>query len=85
MSGKPVIAVGSVTMSNEFKSALGKVRAKVVPQDVERLERGIVQGDFDLIAIGRALIANPDWVHKVQAGRVSELKPFSKDMLDALV
>lgn len=85
LSGKPVIAVGSVTMSNEFKSALGKVRAKVVPQDVKRLERGIVQGDFDLIAIGRALIANPDWVHKVQAGRVSELKPFSKDMLDALV
>lgn len=81
LTGKPVIAVGSVTLNNEFKSAMGKVHAEVVPKEIERLEACIARGDFDLIAIGRALIANPDWVQKVQAGRVSELKGFSQEML----
>ncbi len=85
LTGKPVIAVGSTTLSNEFKSTMGKVRAEVVPEDIERLQRCIGQGDFDLIAIGRALIANPDWARLVQEGRVSELQAFSKEMLDVLV
>ncbi len=84
LTGKPVIAVGSVTLSNEFKSDMGKVRAEVVPEEIERLETCIARGDFDLIAIGRALIANPDWVQKVQSGRVAELRAFSKEMLDEL-
>lgn len=85
LTGKPVIAVGSVTLSNEFKSAMGKVHATVDPEQIDRLEACLARGDFDLIAIGRALIANPDWVRKVAAGRVAELKDFSKEMLDTLI
>lgn len=84
LTGRPVIAVGSVTLSNEFKSTCGKVRAEIVPEDLCRLEDCLARGDFDLIAIGRALIANPDWVENVQKGRVTQLRPFSKDMLDVL-
>jgi 2,4-dienoyl-CoA reductase-like NADH-dependent reductase (Old Yellow Enzyme family) len=85
LTGQPVIAVGSVTLSNEFKSAMGKVHAEVVPAEVDRLEACLARGDFDLIAIGRALLANPDWVHKVQSGRAGELRPFTKSMLDELI
>lgn len=84
LTGKPVIAVGSVTMGNDFKSALGKVHAQAVPEHVAELEQSIAAGGFDLIAIGRALIANPDWVHKVHGGRAHELRPFAKAMLDTL-
>ena len=84
LTGKPVIAVGSVTMDNDFKSASGKVHARPVPAHVADLERALVAGEFDLVAIGRALIANPDWVDKVQAGRISELRSFSKNMLETL-
>jgi 2,4-dienoyl-CoA reductase-like NADH-dependent reductase (Old Yellow Enzyme family) len=45
---------------------------------------GLAHGDFDLIAMGRALIANPDWVHLVQAGRIERLRTFTKDMLATL-
>ena len=84
LTGKPVIAVGSVTMGNDFKSPLGKVHAQPAAEHIPDLERALAAGDFDLIAIGRALIANPDWVHKVQAGRAAELRSFIKQMLDSL-
>jgi 2,4-dienoyl-CoA reductase-like NADH-dependent reductase (Old Yellow Enzyme family) len=35
--------------------------------------------------VGRALIANPDWAHKVQQGGVSSLAPYEKEMLMELV
>ena len=84
LSGKPVIAVGSASLSNEFKSALGKVRAEIAPEDIARMAEGLERGDYDLIALGRALIANPDWVQRVQAGRIDTLRTFTKDMLDTL-
>jgi 2,4-dienoyl-CoA reductase-like NADH-dependent reductase (Old Yellow Enzyme family) len=79
-----VIAVGSASLSNEFKSALGKVRAEIAPEDIARMAEGLERGDYDLIALGRALIANPDWVQRVQAGRIDALRTFTKDMLDTL-
>jgi 2,4-dienoyl-CoA reductase-like NADH-dependent reductase (Old Yellow Enzyme family) len=82
--GKPVIAVGSVTLSNEFKSALGKVHAEITPAAIGQLELSFRRGDFDLIAIGRALLSNPDWVRKVEGGRASDLAPFTRAVLDDL-
>ena len=84
LSGKPVIAVGSASLDNEFKSALGKVRAEIAPLDIHRMAAGLARGDYDLIAMGRALIANPDWVRQVQAGRQDSLRTFTKDMLATL-
>jgi len=84
LSGLPVIAVGSVTLDSEFKSDLGKVRAEVVTEDIDRVAAGIEAGDFDLIALGRTLLANPDWVHKVAAGRASELRAFTRAFLEEL-
>ncbi len=84
LSGKPVIAVGSASLNNEFKSALGKVRAEIAPQDIDRMAAGLERGDYDLIAMGRALIANPDWVQRVQAGQTDTLQTFTRHMLDTL-
>ncbi len=84
LTGLPVIAVGSVTLGNDFKSAEGKTRAPVELQRLEQLAACVERGDVDLIAIGRALIANPDWVEIVSSGRLADLKPFSKAMLSSL-
>lgn len=85
LTGLPVIAVGSVTLGNDFKSAQGKVAAASDPGQLGPLARCLERGDFDLIALGRALLANPDWPQIVAAGRADELRPFSKAMLDELV
>lgn len=84
LSGVPVIAVGSVTLANDFKSMHGKIAAAPCQQHIEQIERALDDGDFDLIAIGRALLANPDWVNKLATGKTNELVPFDKSMLETL-
>jgi 2,4-dienoyl-CoA reductase-like NADH-dependent reductase (Old Yellow Enzyme family) len=84
LTSLPVIAVGSVTLGNDFKSALGKTEAAIDVAQLEQLADCLERGDFDLIAIGRALLANPDWARIVSSGRYAELEPFTKAMLSSL-
>lgn len=82
ITGKPAISVGSVGLSGEFTATYGGEVSKPASLDglVERMERG----DFDLIAVGRALLKDPDWAKKVRDGRMNELEEFSKDALSVL-
>ena len=84
LSGRPTIAVGSITLGNDFKSAQGKLQAAPDPAQIEDIERRLDAGEFDLIAIGRGLLANPDWVRLVEAGRAADLRPFCKSHLESL-
>jgi len=45
----------------------------------------LARGDFDLVAVGRALIVNPDWPNKVRAGQFDQLKPYAPEALATLV
>lgn len=84
ITGKPVITVGSVTLDVDFKAPTGKVFAAPALEHIRLLEEGIKKGWFDLVAIGRALIANPDWPQLVAAGRANKLRSFDRKMLDRL-
>lgn len=84
LSGLPVITVGSVTLGTDFKALSGKVNAAVAPEQITDIERRLDAGEFDLVAVGRALLANPDWARLVEAGRAAALRAFSKADLDAL-
>ncbi|WP_294331540.1 NADH:flavin oxidoreductase [uncultured Sphingomonas sp.] len=83
LTGAATISVGSVGLSGEFIAAFGGETSEHSDLDklVERMERD----EFDLIAVGRALISNPDWVQKVQTGAGQELKGFSPAALAELV
>lgn len=48
---------------------------------IERLERD----EFDLVAVGRALINDPQWAAKVRDGRFDELSDFDAEKLKELV
>jgi 2,4-dienoyl-CoA reductase-like NADH-dependent reductase (Old Yellow Enzyme family) len=41
----------------------------------EMAEAALADGDCDLIALGRALLADPQWPAKVRAGRTGEIRP----------
>ena len=43
------------------------------------------KGEFDLVAVGRALISDPEWAAKVRDGRFDELEDFSAEALKELV
>ncbi|MFL9845488.1 hypothetical protein [Flavobacterium rhizosphaerae] len=42
------------------------------------------RGDFDLVAVGRSILHDPEWVQKVKAGHFDQLKPFDAESLKTL-
>ena len=84
LSGRPTITVGSVTLATDFKAPGGKTHAEPAAKHIAMLEAGLARGDFDLVAIGRALLANPDWVRTVAAGRARDLAAFDRAVLKTL-
>lgn len=51
---------------------------------IDYLLEMIDRGDFDLVAVGRGLLMNPDWPQKVRAARLDELKAWDKEVLTSL-
>lgn len=77
---KPVIAVGSVGLDTDLMENLfGKQASPTGASGLEEITERCANGEFDLLAIGRAIIGDADWVNKAQQGRWAEMKPFSKE------
>jgi 2,4-dienoyl-CoA reductase-like NADH-dependent reductase (Old Yellow Enzyme family) len=84
LTGKPTITVGSVTLEGPLVTGSrtqDSVRCTGIDALLDRLERG----EFDLVAVGRALIANPDWAVKVKSGALDQLRPFDRGLLTSLL
>jgi 2,4-dienoyl-CoA reductase-like NADH-dependent reductase (Old Yellow Enzyme family) len=82
LTGKPAITVGSVGLTGDFLAAF-KGEAST-PSSLDELLRRFDRGDFDLVAVGRALLADAGWARKIREGRSSELIGFSKEALATL-
>jgi 2,4-dienoyl-CoA reductase-like NADH-dependent reductase (Old Yellow Enzyme family) len=83
LTGKPTITVGSVGLDAEFTRLFSDgAGAGTVSLDnlIERLE----EGEFDLVAIGRALLNDPTWASKIREGRLEDLKPFTPETIKTL-
>jgi 2,4-dienoyl-CoA reductase-like NADH-dependent reductase (Old Yellow Enzyme family) len=83
LTGAATISVGSVGLSGDFLAAFGGESSKSV--GLEQLVKRMERDEFDLIAVGRALIADPDWVQKIHEGDAAELKGFAPSALAELV
>jgi len=82
LTGKPTITVGSVGLSGEFVAAFQGEASQ--PSPIDELLRRLEAEEFDLVAVGRALLSDPDWVTKIREGRSEQLRDFSRDMLKTL-
>ncbi len=82
LTGAATISVGSVGLSGEFTAAYQGEGSKSAPLTdvIRRMERG----DFDLVAVGRAILQDPNWVKKVHEGRTSEIADFDAASLKTL-
>ncbi len=79
LTGLPTISVGSVGLTSEFTGAFRGEGSKAGNFDdaIERLDRG----EYDLVAVGRALLQDPEWAVKVKAGQFAELKDYDAGAL----
>ena len=83
VTGTPTITVGSVGLDGDFIAGFGGEGS--TPATLERLLERLDRKEFDLVAVGRALIVDPDWVQKVRDGRAHELQGFDRSALATLV
>lgn len=83
VTGKATISVGSVGLDGDFFGAFAGQSSQ--PSSLDELVRRMDRGDFDLVAVGRPLLADPNWVEKIKNNRTEELKGFSKEALMQLV
>ncbi|WP_342800357.1 NADH:flavin oxidoreductase [Nocardia sp. No.11] len=82
LTGKPTITVGSVGLDGDFLRAFTGEGAELGTIDnlLDRMERD----EFDMVAVGRALLQDPEWAAKVLAGRIDELKPYDAAAMKTL-
>lgn len=77
LTGKTTITVGSVGMDSDPAEAGDHPGMEGL---VERLELG----EFDLAAVGRALLGDPAWAVKIREGRQNELQHFTPEAVGTL-
>jgi 2,4-dienoyl-CoA reductase-like NADH-dependent reductase (Old Yellow Enzyme family) len=85
ISGKPTITVGSVGLDRDlFADFTQGGHSRSNTGSLIELARRFERGDFDLVAIGRVLLADPQWLRKVHEGRLDELEPYSAAAMQTL-
>jgi 2,4-dienoyl-CoA reductase-like NADH-dependent reductase (Old Yellow Enzyme family) len=84
LTGKPTITVGSVSLDLDMTVSLYESRPTAITGIEDLIER-MARDEFDMVAVGRALLADSAWPDKVRRGAMAELRPFDNTMLGALV
>jgi 2,4-dienoyl-CoA reductase-like NADH-dependent reductase (Old Yellow Enzyme family) len=76
----PIVAVGSVGLDTDFMASLFEARdaQTAVEAAVLDLEQRLAHGEFDLVAVGRGLLGDPQWVEKVRARSYGEIRAFHR-------
>lgn len=82
LTGKTTITVGSVGLSGEFIAGFQGESSH--PSALDELLRRLERGDFDLVAVGRAILSDPEWVRKVRENRTQQLLDFTREALATL-
>lgn len=83
LTGRTAITVGSVGLDGGdfLKSFQGEgATARSIDDLLDRLEAD----EFDLVAVGRAVLQDPEWAAKVLSGRLDELKAYDAAALKTL-
>lgn len=75
LTGAATLSVGSVGLSGDFIGAFGGQASE--PASLEGLAQRMERGEFDLIAVGRAILTDPAWAAKVREGETENLKGFT--------
>jgi 2,4-dienoyl-CoA reductase-like NADH-dependent reductase (Old Yellow Enzyme family) len=86
LSGLPTITVGSVGLDTDVMTTFieAKDPGSRVPEAIAELETRLAAGEFDLVAVGRALIGDPDFVRKLESGDYKAVRTFARADLGSL-
>lgn len=77
LTGLPAITVGSVGLTGDALSG-----DRTDPRSLAAVAARHAAGEFDLVAVGRPLLGNPDWVRSVQTGDLAAITDYTKEHED---
>lgn len=82
LSGVPVIAVGSVGVDVDIMASLSGQECGAADSIWKQaLIECFANDEFDLVAVGRAVLADAEWVEKIRQGKSDRIQPFTKEAL----
>jgi 2,4-dienoyl-CoA reductase-like NADH-dependent reductase (Old Yellow Enzyme family) len=76
-----IMTVGSVGLKQDLYESLSEAVGGPAPPELTHLLKRFEAGQFDLVAVGRGMFADPDWVAKVASGRTDALVPWNKELV----
>ena len=78
VTGLPVFTVGSVGLETQFRS---EEHGEIIrPAPVDRLVEQFESGEFDVVAIGRALLADSAWVNRLRDGELDGFNGYDAEI-----
>lgn len=84
ITGLPTITVGSVGLDSALNNERSDGSLGATTNSMDNLLARLEREEFDLVAVGRALIADPEWPEKIRRGQDAELKPYLRKSLETL-
>ncbi|MEW1774168.1 NADH:flavin oxidoreductase [Streptomyces sp. NPDC086777] len=82
LTGRPTITVGSVGLDGDFIKAFAGEGSRT--RGIDDLLDSLERDEYDMVAVGRALLQDPEWAAKVLAGRTDELTSYEAAALKTL-
>jgi 2,4-dienoyl-CoA reductase-like NADH-dependent reductase (Old Yellow Enzyme family) len=84
ITNKPTIAVGSVGINRAYLS--NQDNAQVTIEDnLKIIDEKINAGEYDYVAIGRAVLADPEWAVKLKNGNLDQVTHYTKESENQLI
>ena len=85
LTGQPTMTVGSIGLATDLMTDFETLAVSAAtPSTIRRVAEHLERDEFDLVAVGRAILADPEWVDKVRDRRFDELKGYSVDLMKTL-
>jgi 2,4-dienoyl-CoA reductase-like NADH-dependent reductase (Old Yellow Enzyme family) len=73
----PTISVGSVGLDGDFTDMMASAKTA----SIDKALKDINEQKYDMVAVGRALLSDHEWVIKMKEGRLKDINPYTKDSL----
>lgn len=80
ITGKPAMCVGGIGLDKDLISSFQE--STVACDNLATVRAALVREEFDLVAVGRSLLMDPAWGHKVREG--APFVPFDPEMYGRL-
>ncbi len=83
ITGKPCITVGSVGLDGDFMDAIATLESSETRGLDDLIDR-LNKEEFEMVAVGRALLQDPLWAQKVRQGNIDEIHAYDGQAVKSL-